>query len=237
MLQALRGLADSLGVGFLAMQLIKLIGMLFSLVGPLKFVSSLFEGIFPVIANFFKVNFGWSINGMDVMAVAIAVGASLILWSCVAKTEPLKTKFFWRFLMLPYALIVIVLAIIVQVSTPIVEMNTFKDKCQAAEVDTTFYGSTCDEMSYHITFWDEVFGDAEIAETDTEDDEIAEGDFAGVSFMLALLYISLILPLIALGAFFFKRLSVNRLLRRVSIAVGTAGGLAIASAAFAGAMA
>ena len=31
---------------------------------------------------------------LSVMAVAIAVGASLILWSCVAKTEPLKTKFF-----------------------------------------------------------------------------------------------------------------------------------------------
>lgn len=237
MWQAVRSIADSLGVGFLAMQLIKLIGMLFSLVGPLKFISSLFEGIFPYIANFFKINFGWSINGMDVMAVAIMVGASLILWSCVAKTEPLKTKFFWRFLMIPYALVVIIIAIVVQVSTPIVEMNTFKGKCETAEVDATFYGSTCEEMTYHITFWDQIFGDAEIPEDDPENDELAEGDLAGVSFLIALLYVSLLLPLIALAAFFFKRLSINRLLRRVSIAVGTAGGLAIASAVFAGAMA
>ena len=54
------------------MQLIKLIGMVFSLVGPLKFVSSVFAGFFPLIANFFKISFGWTINGLDVMAVAIA---------------------------------------------------------------------------------------------------------------------------------------------------------------------
>ena len=87
MWQFLRSISDTLGVGFLAMQLIKLIGMVFSLVGPLKFISSLFEGIFPVIASFFKINFGLTVNGLDVMAMAIALSGTLIVWSSVARHE------------------------------------------------------------------------------------------------------------------------------------------------------
>ena len=79
MWQFLRSISDTLGVGFLAMQLIKLIGMVFSLVGPLKFISSIFAGIFPLIASFFKINFGISINGLDVMAIAIAASGTLIV--------------------------------------------------------------------------------------------------------------------------------------------------------------
>lgn len=241
MWQALRSIADSLGVGFLAMQLIKLIGMVFSLVGPLKLLSGLFEGIFPLIANFFKFNFGWSINGMDIMAVAMMIGGTLIVWSSVARTEPMKTRYIFRFLMIPYALLVIIVAIIIQVSTPVVELNKFNADCRSQSVDASFYGSSCGEMDRQLSFWDEMFGDQPVA---TVDDATAleapaedETDLTGVSFILALLYLSLVLPLIAIVAFFFKRLSVNKLLRRVVIASGSAIGLAVASWAFAGAMA
>lgn len=236
MIGFLRGLSDTVGVGFLIMQLIKLIGMLFALVGPLKFISSLFEGIFPHIADFFRVNLGISINGMDVLAVAIAVGGSLIIWSCISRTERLKTGTFWRFLLVPYAIFIIGIAIIVQVTTPMVEMNSFKTACMNKQVDAEFYGSTCEEMQHEIVFWDQIFGDADIPDT-VDDDVIREGDFAGISFMLALAYISIVLPILALIAFFMKRLSINRLLRRVSIALGSAGGLAIASWVFAVAVA
>lgn len=231
MIQILRGMSDTLGVGFLIMQLIKLIGMLFALVGPLKFISSVFEGIFPHIASFFRVNFGLSINGMDVMAVAIAVSGSLIIWSCISRTERLKTGAFWRFLLVPYAIFIIGLAIIVQVSTPMVEMNSFKAACEKGQAEASFYGSSCEDMTHEIVFWDQIFGDAPIPETG-EDGVIREGEFAGVSFMLALAYISIVLPLLALIAFFMKRLSINRLLRRVSIALGSAAGLALASLAY-----
>lgn len=247
MWQTLRSISDTLGVGFLIMQLIKLIGMVFALVGPLKFISSLFEGIFPVIANFFKINFGWTINGLDVMAIAIALSGTLIVWSSVARHEAMNTRYIFRFFMIPYAFLVILIAIVVQVTTPIVEINHFNGQCKKAVEDVSFYGSDCEEMSRQLAFWDETFGDApidppivdasELALTETgelatpviEDDE----DFTGVSFFLAMMYLVLVLPLISIFVFFFKRLSVNKLLKRVAIAGGSAGGLALASAGYA----
>ena len=65
--------------------------------------------------------------------------------------------------------------------------------------------------------------------------ETDEDDLTGLSFILALIYLAAILPFISLLVFFFKRLSVNRLLKRVTIAAGSAIGLAIASAAYASA--
>ena len=89
-----------------------------------------------------------------------------------------------------------------------------------------------------------VFGDEPIY--DMSDPEQAElqaaamaaeesDDLTGLSFIFALLYLAFILPFISLLVFFFKRLSVNRLLKRVTIAAGSAIGLAVASAAYASA--
>lgn len=233
----LRSISDTLGVGFLIMQLVKLIGMVFTLVGPLKFVSSLFAGLFPLIANFFKISFGWTINGLDVMAMAIALSGTLIVWSSVAREEAMGTRYIFRFFMIPYAFIVIILAIVVQVTTPIVEINTFNSSCKQQVADASFYGSTCEEMTRQLGFWDETFGDAPVAEPPTGGEEVTadDEDLTGVSFILALVYLTLILPLISLFVFFFKRLSVNKLLKRVMIAGGSAIGLALASAAYASA--
>lgn len=241
MWQVLRSISDTLGVGFLIMQLIKLIGMVFTLVGPLKFISSLFAGLFPLIASFFKISFGWTINGLDVMAVAIAVSGTLIVWSSVAREEAMGTKYIFRFFMIPYAFIVILFAIAVQVITPIVEINHFNSQCKAGIEDVSFYGSSCTEMTGQLAMWDDTFGDEvpppvvdPIAEPQGElATSVETNDDAGLSFFLSIAYLAGILPLIALFVFFFKRLSVNKLLKRVVIAGGSAAGLAIASAAYA----
>ncbi|MHA7898808.1 MAG: hypothetical protein ACX94B_03015 [Henriciella sp.] len=279
MWQFLRSISDTLGVGFLAMQLIKLIGMVFSLVGPLKFISSLFAGIFPVIANFFKINFGITINGLDVMAIAIAMSGTLIVWSSVARKEAMGTRYIFRFFMIPYAFLVIIFAIVVQVTTPIVEINQFNSQCKQGIAEASFYGSSCNEMTRQLAFWDDTFGDdpveigtgeipagiadlEQIPDAAFEDpvaaqqllDELAtdpettmasdrvneeaayeDDDFTGASFIFALLYLILVLPLISVVVFFFKRLSINKLLKRVVIAGGSAVGLALASAAYASA--
>ncbi len=241
MWQVLRSISDTLGVGFLIMQLIKLIGMVFTLIGPLKFISSLFAGIFPLIANFFKISFGWTINGLDVMAVAIAVSGTLIVWSSVAREEAMGTKYIFRFFLIPYAFLVILFAIVVQVITPIVEINHFNSQCKAGIEDVSFYGSSCAEMTGQLAMWDDTFGDEvpppvvdPVADPQNEPPAPAESDDdAGLSFFLSIAYLAGILPLIALFVFFFKRLSVNKLLKRVVIAGGSAAGLAIASAAYA----
>lgn len=240
MWRVLRSISDTLGVGFLIMQLIKLIGMVFTLVGPLKFVSSLFAGIFPLIASFFKVSFGWTINGLDVMAIAIAVSGTLIVWSSVAREEAMGTRYIFRFFLIPYAFLVILFAIVVQVITPIVEINHFNSQCKAGIEDVSFYGSSCSEMTSQLAMWDDTFGEgAPPPEVDPAGADgnapIESDDDAGLSIFLAIAYLAGILPLIALFVFFFKRLSVNKLLKRVVIAGASAGGLAIASAAYASA--
>lgn len=241
MLQFWRSVSDTLGVGFLMMQLIKLIGMVFTLVGPLKFVSSLFAGLFPLIAGFFKITFGWSVNGLDVMAICIAMSGSLIVWSSVAREEAMGTRYIFRFFMIPYAFLVILIAIIVQVTTPIVELNTFNNSCKSEAAEVTFYGSTCQEMTRQLSFWDSSNSvpaeptpadagpavDPPPPPTDTGDDS------TGISFILAMVYLVIILPLISIFVFFFKRLSVNKLLKRVAIAAGSAVGLALLSTAYA----
>ena len=241
MWQVLRSISDTLGVGFLIMQLIKLIGMVFTLVGPLKFISSLFAGLFPLIASFFKISFGWTINGLDVMAIAIAVSGTLIVWSSVAREEAMGTKYIFRFFMIPYAFIVILFAIAVQVITPIVEINHFNSQCRSGIEDVSFYGSSCTEMTGQLAMWDDTFGEGtpppEVDPATGDAGEVvpppASDDDAGLSFFLSIAYLAGILPLIALFVFFFKRLSVNKLLKRVVIAGGSAAGLAIASAAYA----
>lgn len=236
MWQFLRSISDTLGVGFLIMQLIKLIGMVFTLVGPLKFVSSLFEGLFPIIANFFKISFGWTINGLDVMAIAIALSGTLIVWSSVAREEAMGTRYIFRFFMIPYAFIVIILAIVVQVTTPIVEINAFNSNCKQPVTEASFYGSSCEEMTRQLAFWNDTFGDTPVAETPLETETVSDADdLTGASFIIALLYLVFVLPLISIFVFFFKRLSVNKLLKRVTIAAGSAAGLAAASAAYASA--
>ena len=221
MWQVLRSLSDTLGVGFLSMQLIKLVGMAFALIGPLKFVSDLFSGLFPLIAGFFSFHFGWKINGLDIMAVSIAASGTLIVASSVATRGAMETKYFWRFLLIPYAFFVIVLAIVVQISTPIVELFGFTDACAAQAAEASFYGSSCADMTAQLRF----FGVGEASDAATA----ADDDLSGLSFILAMLYLVFVLPAVAILIFFFKRLSVNRLLKRVAIAIGSALGLVIAS--------
>lgn len=243
MWRVLRSISDTLGVGFLIMQLIKLIGMVFTLVGPLKFVSSLFAGLFPLIASFFKISFGWTINGLDVMAIAIAVSGTLIVWSSVAREEAMGTRYIFRFFLIPYAFLVILFAIVVQVVTPIVEINHFNSQCKAGVENISFYGSSCSEMTTQLVMWDDTFGegapppeaDPAAADGSAPHTPIESDEDAGLSIFLAIAYLAGILPLIALFVFFFKRLSVNKLLKRVVIAGASAGGLAIASAAYASA--
>lgn len=236
MWQFLRSISDTLGVGFLIMQLIKLIGMVLTLVGPLKVVSSFFAGLFPLIASFFKISFGWTINGLDVMAVAIALSGTLIVWSSVAREEAMGTRYIFRFFMIPYAFLVVILAIVVQVTTPIVEINTFNASCEKQVAEASFYGSSCAEMTKQLDFWDEMFGGTPVPEGPAAVPVESESeDFTGVSFFLALVYLVLVLPMISIFVFFFKRLSVNKLLKRVVIAAGSAVGLALASAAYASA--
>jgi len=226
MWQILRSLSDTLGVGFLAMQLVKLIGMFVSLIGPLKFVSSLFAGIFPVIAKFLKINFGWTINGLDVMAVSIAVSGTLIVASSIATKGAMSTKYFWRFLLIPYALTVIAIAIVVQIMTPFVELDQFGQTCAMESAETvTFYGSSCVEMAPQL----KMMGN-DVTALDPDDTVEAT---TGTWFIVSLVYLVLVLPLIAVGIFFFKRLSVNKLLKRVVVAAGSALGLVALSAAIA----
>ena len=227
MWQILRSLSDTFGVGFLAMQLVKFIGTWVALVGPLKFISGLFAGIFPVVAKFFGDIFGWDINGLDVMAVSIAVSGTLIVASSVATQGALSTKYFWRFLLIPYALIVITISIMVQIATPVAELVSFGETCQTEQVETaSFYGSTCIEMAPQLRMFS---SDVSFAEVNGETPPAAQG----IGFWLTIAYLMGLLPLIAVGIFFFKRLSVNKLLKRVAIAAGSAIGLVAASAAFA----
>lgn len=239
MWQLLRSVSDTLGVGFLAMQLVKLIGMVFALVGPLKFIASLFEGIFPLLASFLKINLGISLNGMDLMSAAMVLSGTLIVWSSVATQGAMSTRYIFRFFMIPYAFLVILIAIVVQVSTPIVEINTFNASCKSNAAEASFYGSSCDEMGPQLAFWNDTFGDEPIAPAGTEpvvaSEQSSDDDLTGASFIFALIYLAVILPLISIFVFFFKRLSVNRLLKRVTIAGGSAIGLALASTAYASA--
>lgn len=237
----LRSISDTLGVGFLIMQLIKLIGMVWTLVGPLKFFSGLFAGIFPLIAHFFKVNFGWSVNGLDVMAVSIAVSGTLIVASSVATQGAMTTKYFWRFLLIPYAFLVITIAIVVQIATPVAELMMFSDTCQVESADASFYGSTCEEMAPQLRMLgSEVPADGAVGMTAEGALETADGlmaadapESSGIAFWLTLGYLIGLLPLIAVVIFFFKRLSVNKLLKRVAVAAGSALGLVAVSAVFA----
>lgn len=245
----LRSISDTLGVGFLIMQLIKLIGMVWTLVGPLKFFSGLFAGLFPLIAHFFKVNFGWSVNGLDVMAVSIAVSGTLIVASSVATQGAMTTKYFWRFLLIPYAFLVITIAIVVQIATPVAELMMFSDTCEVESADASFYGSTCEEMAPQLRMLgSEVPADGTVVSTvegavaGTIDGAVEEPDglmaadapeSSGIAFWLTLGYLIGLLPLIAVVIFFFKRLSVNKLLKRVAVAAGSALGLVAVSAVFA----
>jgi len=172
---------------------------------------------------------------MDIMAFAMVISGTLIVWSSVARSEAMKTRYVFRFLLIPYALIVIVVAIVVQVSTPIVELNAFNASCKAQVEDANFYGSRCEDMQRQLKFWDSSY-EVPVVEGEAALNESSDDDLTGVSFILALLYLALVLPLISLVVFFFKRLSVNKLLRRVAIAAGSAIGLSLASAAYAGAL-
>ena len=104
---------------------------------------------------------------------------------------------------------------------------SFGETCQTEEVETaSFYGSTCIEMAPQLRMFD---SDVSFAEVNGETPPAAQG----IGFWLTIAYLMGLLPLIAVGIFFFKRLSVNKLLKRVAIAAGSAIGLVAASAAFA----
>ena len=219
MWQILRSVSDTVGVGFLAAQLVKFVGVVLALFGPAKWIAGLFEGVFPFIAKFFTLNLGWDINGLDIMAISVAISGTLIVASSVTTKEAMSTIYVFRFFMIPYALLIIAFAIIVQVITPFTELATFAEACSNGEQVSAFYGSSCSDMS-----WNQLFGGGESA-----GDQSADSFNSGVGFILATIYLVAILPLIAVIVFFFKRLSVNRLLRRVVIAVGAALAIVVLS--------
>lgn len=222
MWQIARSISDTIGVGFLATQLVKLVGVALALFGPAKWVAGLFEGVFPFIAKFFTINLGWDINGLDIMAASVAISGTLIVASSITTKEAMSTIYIFRFFMIPYALIIIALAIVVQVITPFTELVTFADACSNGDEVSAFYGSKCNEMPLQDMF---------TSSTDVDGETTMNN--SGLGFILSALYLVTILPLIAILVFFFKRLSVNRLLRRVVIAVGAAIGIVIFSTGFA----
>ena len=220
MWQILRSISDTVGVGFLAAQLVKLVGVVLALFGPAQWIAGLFEGVFPFIAKFFTLNLGWDLNGLDIMAISVALSGTLIVASSVTTKEAMSTIYVFRFFMIPYALLIIAFAILVQVITPFTELATFADACSKGEQVSAFYGSSCADMS-----WNELFGGG----GESADDYSASDFNSGVGFILAAIYLVAILPIIAVIIFFFKRLSVNRLLRRVVIAVSAALAIVILS--------
>lgn len=224
MWQVARSISDAFGVGFLAAQLVKLIGVVLALFGPVEWITGIFKAIFPFIAKLFTINLGWDLNGLDIMAVSIALSGTLILASSIATKEAMSTIYVYRFFMIPYALIIIIVAILVQVATPIVELVQFGDACTSGESPPRFYGSTCNELSIQNIFSSGGDGTGE---------ESNSGVSSGLGFILSGIYLVVILPIIAVIIFFFKRLSVNRLLRRVSIAVGAAFALVLLSTGYA----
>ena len=216
-----RSFSDIMGVGILATQLVKLIGFTIVLVGPVLWVTEFFEGLYPFIANLFNISLGLNINGLDIMSVSIALSGTLIVASSIATKEAMSTKYVFRFLMIPYAFLIIALAIFVQVITPFVELTSFNDDCSAGDTLASFYGSSCSDMAAQLSFFN---GDTAAS---------GAGQASGTGFILSMVYLVLILPVLAVLVFFFKRLSVNRMLRRVCVAAGSAIALVAASAAYA----
>lgn len=208
-----RTLLGITGVSFLSAQLIKLFGFAIELLGPLQFLIGIFDGIFPFFAQLLNVNLGLNLSGLDIMSASVALSATFIIASSVTMKEAMKTWYFFRLFMIPYALLVVAIAIIVQVSTPLVELSAFSDACKSHHGEE-FYGSTCADMTPQLKFLDDSFG------TD---------DSVGTSFLITIVYLVVILPLIAVGIFFFKRLSVHKLLKRVVFAALSAIAIILAS--------
>lgn len=225
MWQIARSISDAFGVGFLAAQLVKLIGVALALFGPVEWITGIFKAAFPFIAKFFTINLGLDLNGLDIMAVSIALSGTLILASSVTTKEAMSTIYVYRFFMIPYALIIILIAILVQIATPIVELFQFQSACSSGDNIPRFYGSSCSELSI-----DELFSNGGSGPSSSDE---ASAMSSGVGFILSTIYLVVVLPFIAVLIFFFKRLSVNRLLRRVAIAVGAAIALVLLSTGYA----
>jgi len=106
------------------------------------------------------------------------------------------------------------------------DRDQFGQTCARESAETvTFYGSSCLEMAPQL----KMMGN-DVTALDPDDTVEAT---TGTWFIVSLVYLVLILPLIAVGIFFFKRLSVNKLLKRVAVAAGSALGLVALSAALA----
>ena len=223
--ETLRGWLGAAGVTFLIAQLVKLFGLLAELLGPIEYVMAMFADVFPWLADWLNITFGWSLNGMDIMAASVALSASFIIISAISTSAPMKTIYVFRFFLIPYAFIVIGLAIFIQVITPFFELGAFHNDCRTAG-QGEIYGSTCQESARQLRFLDTFFGTEEDANLTQ-----AESD-AGIGLILSLLWIALALPVIAVIVFFFKRLRVNKLLKRVAIAVASSAAIIIASAAW-----
>lgn len=222
--ETIRNWIGTVGVAILIAQLVKLFGILAELFGPIAEVIAIFSDFFPWLAGLLSISLGIDINGMDIMAGSVALSATFILISAISASAPMKTIYVFRFMLIPYALIVIALAIFIQVLTPFVELGGFHNSCRA-DGTGEIYGSTCVESARQLRYLDTFFGSENMDNLSS-----AESD-AGIGLLLAILWIALVLPVIAVIVFFFKRLRVNKLLRRVVVSVASAAGIIIASTA------
>ena len=223
--ETIRGWLGAFGVTFLIAQLVKLFGLLAELLGPIEYVMAMFADVFPWLADWLNITLGWSLNGMDIMAASVALSASFIIVSAISTSAPMKTIYVFRFMLIPYAFIVIGLAIFIQVITPFYELGAFHEGCRSAGTGE-IYGSGCAESARQLRFLDTFFG----SDDDSQLTQ-AESD-SGIGLLLSLLWIALALPVLAVIIFFFKRLRVNKLLKRVTLAIASSAAIIIASAAW-----
>jgi len=214
-----------IGVATLAVQLVKLFGLVLSLYGPIEWIIDLVEDAIPLLTQWLNIQFGLDLNGFEIMSMSVAISGTMIVVSSIATKAPMKTIYIFRFFLIPYALFVIILAIIVQVITPFMELRAFHGACKANPFQE-LYGNDCVELGPQLRFLETFFGGQ-------VEGGLTEGEnAAGMPLMLSIIALLLVATL-AVIVFFFKRLRVNKLLRRIVVAILSAVALALGSAAVA----
>lgn len=211
-----------IGVAALAIQLVKLFGIVLSLYGPVEYLMDLFEDAIPLLTQWLNMQLGLDLNGFEIMCISVAISGTMVVASSIATRAPMQTIYIFRFLLIPYALLVITAAIIVQVITPFMELQGFHAACKANPFPK-LYGNNCVELDPQLRFLETFYGgQPEGGLTDGE----AE---AGLPLILSITAL-FVVAVLAVIVFFFKRLRVNKLLRRIVVAIVSAVALALGSA-------
>ncbi len=205
-----RTIVGLIGVSALTIQLLRLSGYFLELVGLAAVIVEFFDDLLPQFTLVVNIALGLDLTGLDILAVTCAIAATLIVLSSISYKNAMKTWYIFRFFLIPYALIIIILSIVIQSAAPFYEFVSFTEACEAGDSDAEqFYGSSCEEL--------EAIGGAFNGAEDT-------GGMPRDVMIIAVVsvYMALILPLAAAGIFFFKRLNINRLVVRNLSAIATA---------------